>query len=159
MQKAFTLIELIFVILILGVLTAVAVPKFKGLTDNAKISAELSTAASVQVALDSCHGEWIINEGTFTCGGSIKSNTNDFNKSSGYPTNLGLGDGDKKPLEKILKDAGTNIKWKLIDSKYYGPASNKEKGVSASNCKDDKPCIGRWWEYNTTSGTFSLQEP
>ena len=151
MQKAFTLIELIFVILILGVLTAVAVPKFSGLTDNAKISAELSTAASVQVALDSCHGEWIINEGTFTCGGSISSS--DLN-TNGYPDNL--GESNSKPLNKILKNADT-IKWKLTDSKYYGPASDPDKGTS--NCKEGKPCKGKYWEYNTTSGIFSLYEP
>ncbi|RUM64395.1 MAG: prepilin-type cleavage/methylation domain-containing protein, partial [Sulfurimonas sp.] len=49
-SRAFTLIELIFAIVIIGVLTSVAIPKFSGLNDNAKISAELSTAASVQVA-------------------------------------------------------------------------------------------------------------
>ena len=150
MQKAFTLIELIFVILILGVLTAVAVPKFSGLTDNAKISAELSTVASVQVALDSCHGEWIINEGSFTCGGSI--NSDDLN-SDGYPTDL--GDSDASPLNKILKDANT-IKWKLDSSKYYGPASDPDKGTS--NCKVGKPCIGKYWEYDANLGTFSLHE-
>jgi prepilin-type N-terminal cleavage/methylation domain-containing protein len=151
MQKAFTLVELIFVILIIGVLSAIAVPKFSGLTDNAKISAELSTAASVQVALDSCHGEWIINEGSFTCGGSISS---DNLNSDGYPTDL--GDSDTSPLNKILKDADT-IKWSKDNSDhYYGPASDSNKGTS--NCKAGKPCIGKYWEYNSTSGTFSLQE-
>ena len=148
MQKAFTLIELIFVILIIGVLTAVAVPKFSGLTDNAKISAELSTAASVQVALDSCHGEWIINEGSFTCGGSISSD--DLN-SDGYPTSL--GDSDTSPLNKILKNADS-IKWSKSSSNYYGPASNPSKGTT--NCKEAKPCIGKYWEYNSTAGTFTL---
>jgi prepilin-type N-terminal cleavage/methylation domain-containing protein len=149
MQKAFTLIELIFVILILGVLTAVAVPKFSGLSDNAKISAELSTVSSVQVALDSCHGEWIINEGNFTCGGSISSS--DLN-ANGYPTTL--GDSDTTPLNKILKDAN-GIKWSKDSSDYYyGPASDPNKG--SSNCKADKPCKGKHWEYDSTLGTFSL---
>jgi len=36
-SSAFTLVELIFTIVIIGVLAAVAVPKFKSLEDNAKI--------------------------------------------------------------------------------------------------------------------------
>lgn len=37
-KKAFTMIELIFVIIILGVLAAVAIPKFVGVSNQAKIT-------------------------------------------------------------------------------------------------------------------------
>lgn len=149
MTKAFTLIELIFTIVIIGVLASVAIPKFAGLSDNSKVAAELSTAASVQVALDACHGEWIINEGDFICGGNIESA--DLN-DDGYPTTI----GDSKPLDKILKNAG-GVGWTLISDKYYGPASDSSKG--ASNCKNNKPCIGRYWEYKEDKGTFTLISP
>jgi len=152
MKKAFTLIELIFVIVIIGVLASYAIPKFSGLSDNAKISAELSTASSVQVALDSCHGEWIINEGSFTCGGSIESS--DLNEY-GYPNNDDMNASSTTALDKILKNA-SNIGWKKDGSKYYGPASDSSKGTS--KCKDGKPCKGKYWDYNSTSGSFTLTD-
>lgn len=144
-RPAFTLIELIFVIVIIGVLASFAIPKFTGLSGNAKISAELSTAASVQVALDACHGEWIINEGDFTCGASIASG--DLN-SDGYPVSLGTA---TSPLNAILKNAPTD--WSLSGSNYTGPASGAN---GASTCKSGKPCIGRYWVYDNKEGTFTL---
>ncbi len=147
MPKAFTLLELIMAIVIIGVLSAVAIPKFAGLSDNAKISAELSTAASVQVALDACHGEWIINEGGFTCGASINSTALN---SYGYPDSLG------NPLDAILKSPASD--WTFNAGKYYGPATNPTKGAKYNPNKADKPHIGRYWEYNATDGTFLLKE-
>lgn len=152
MSKAFTLLELIMAIVIIGVLSAVAIPKFTGLSDNAKISAELSTAASVQVALDACHGEWIINEGSFICGKDIDpTEESDFDKINGYPKTLG------NPLDRILKSPTPD--WTLIDGKYYGPASNPTKGATYKPKKADKPYMGCHWEYNSTSGTFELKRP
>ncbi len=142
MNKAFTLLELIISIVIIGVLASVAIPKFTGLSDNAKISSELSTAASIQVALDACHGEWIINEGTFTCGASIASSTLN---ASGYPATLGA------PLNAILKQAPSG--WTLNGNNYTGPATDPAKGAK---CKADKPCKTRHWEYDANMGLFSL---
>ena len=147
---AFTLIELIFAIVIIGVLAAVAVPKFSGLSGNSKIASELSTAASVQAALDACHGEWIINEGSFTCGSSIAST--DLN-TNGYPDSL--GSSNTSPLDKILKN-GSSVDWTKSGNSYYGPAS-KTSGGGATNCKTNKPCVSKHWEYDSTNGTFSLK--
>lgn len=145
MKKAFTLIELIFVIVIIGVLASVAVPKFAGLSDNAKISSELSTASSVQTAIDACHGEWIINEGSFTCGVDI--NESDFT-AEGYPKNSVLG----SPLSRILKN-GSSVDWSGSGSDYEGPASKNDSGV---DCKGTKPCSSKHWNYDETKGTFTL---
>lgn len=55
-QAGFTLIELIIVIVIIGIMAAVAIPKFSDLTNEAKraaaksTAAELGTAAAVSVA-------------------------------------------------------------------------------------------------------------
>lgn len=152
MKKAFTLIELIFVVVIIGVLASYAIPKFSGLSDNAKISSELSTAASVQVAIDACHGEWIINEGSFICGVDIDGSTD--LTDDGYPKDDKLGESDTKALNRILKNA-ENSGWVRSNStEYRGPASNDTNGVS--KCKDGKPCNTKYWDYNSTTGIFTL---
>ena len=152
-MRGFTLIELIFVILLIGVLSAVAIPKFSGMRDNAKITSELSTASSVQTAIDACHGEWIINEGTFLCGKDIDpSDSNDFNASSGYP--LRLGSSDTTPLNRILKN-GDHVKWvKDSHGHYKGPASNN--GVKRQY--RGKPDFDDYWLYDSGTGEFKLVE-
>ena len=160
MKKAFTLIELIIAIVIIGVLSAVAIPKFGGMVDNSKISAEIATANSVQTIVNSAHSEWIINDCNFTWGN--KKSRDDLN-SYGYPKNLGDGDEKNVSLNWILNDSNyakfIRVSGNNDDEVQYfeGPASNEDdNGVDKD--KQDKPDIGDCWEYNSTAGTFLLIE-
>ncbi len=150
-MKAFTLIELIFVIVIIGVLSAFAVPKFANLKDNAKISAELATASSVQTALETIHAQWVTNRCDFTWGAK-KLNSATTLSDEGYPKELG------SKLENILKNASD---WECSlnganGAVCKGPATHDTKGVK--NCKANKPCKTKQWRYFDSNGSFELTE-
>ena len=162
LKKAFTLIELIFVIVIIGILSAVAIPKFTHLSSNAKISSEMATAATVQSALDDIHANWITAEGTFSWGNGNTANCNpsglhpNFNCTSGYPTKLGDCSSNKAFSYLLKNPESVDAKWSCnSNSDYKGPASKADSGVANSN-KADKPDSSDHWEYNDVNGTFTL---
>lgn len=50
-QKAFTMLELVFVIVIIGILSAVAIPKFSATRDSATFTKSASTLAAVRSSI------------------------------------------------------------------------------------------------------------
>ncbi|MFH1190836.1 MAG: prepilin-type N-terminal cleavage/methylation domain-containing protein [Candidatus Omnitrophota bacterium] len=61
MKKGFTLIELIMVIVVLGILAAVAVPKYFDIQDQAKISAEKGVVGGVRAGISTLYADNIVN--------------------------------------------------------------------------------------------------
>lgn len=152
-HSAFTLVELIFVIVIIGILSVIAIPNFDNLVDNSKITSELATASSVQNALDAIHGEWITNACAFDWGNEQNTTINPLNLN-GYPNSLGTDNA--RPLNFILKNSENGDWVKGVDGFYRGPATRTDnKGTKNRNIAN-KPEGNDYWEYNATTGTFKL---
>ncbi len=81
MKKAFTLIELIFVIVIIGLLAAVAVPKFLNLKQNAQAASVVKTATdAAQQAVETAIN-WRDMEGRKYVQNASDTNDSEFNLS------------------------------------------------------------------------------
>ena len=80
MNKGFTLLELIMVTIILGVLAAVAVPRYMGSVSNAEEAAEASTIAALRLAVEQYANQKYLEEGRY----SYPSNPFDYLEVDGY---------------------------------------------------------------------------
>ena len=65
-EEGFTLIELIMVIVILGIISAVAIPKFINLGDSAKLSAARGVGSAVNATIQAKHSDNLINATSYT---------------------------------------------------------------------------------------------
>lgn len=146
------MVELIFVIVIIGILASIAVPKLGGVRDGAKKTAEIATISAVATAIESANGEWSINEGEFTWGNRQPSSALN---SQGYPPNL--SDDPKDPFKYILKKSNKEFTKQVSGSDnnisiFTGPASNPEFGVNYDSDAPNsdipgKPDKNDFWIY------------
>jgi MSHA pilin protein MshB len=82
-QRAFTLVELVMVVVILGILAAIAVPRFLNLTGDAAQAARDGTRGALNTALQMVRSRWIAQGSPATVqvdGGTVTMNT-----MTGYP--------------------------------------------------------------------------
>lgn len=159
-RKAFTMIELIFVIVIIGTLSAMAVPKFTGVKDQAVKATELSTASAVATALESIHSAWSISEDDFDWDSDGLDDDVDTELSSqGYPWNLSRS--GKDALDALLKSGSKSgfvaqtdllqqgsMRYRL----YTAKASDPHRGIkyptgNAARDIEGKPDRNDFWLY------------
>lgn len=89
-QQGFTLIELIVVIVILGIMSAVAVPQFVNLQSDARASVMAGVEGSVRSAATLVYSKSLIN-GSESGTSTVSVNGTSVATENGYPTTASIG--------------------------------------------------------------------
>lgn len=107
MKKAFSIIELVFVIVILGILSAVALPKFASTVENAHISKGRADVASIRASILTERQSQL-----------IKGINTYIPKLSSDSTSLFTGDGTRTLLTYGIVSGTTDGKWSASGTGY-----------------------------------------
>ena len=98
MKKAFTMIELIFVIVIIGILAVIAIPKLTASRDDAKKVVEMNNIANcIQGVATSYTSQKVEDDNTQACKDLVCASVNIGNKKDGKITVSVSNSGNGKP--------------------------------------------------------------
>ncbi len=157
-RNGFTMVELIMVIVIIGILSAVAVPKFSGVKDQAIKATDLSTASAVQTALTNIKSAFGMSEDNFDWNNDgVDDDIGTELSAQGYPFDLSRNSDPLGALIKSSSKSGFKTKIpKTVDSKltyiiYTSKSTDPNRGIkyptTASKDTEGKPDRNDFWIY------------
>jgi len=139
-QNGFTLIELIIVMVILGIMAAVAVPKYLDSISNAEVSAEDAVISSIRAGLKQVANNSLLTEGRSTWP------RNPFNalseKPAGYTTDGTDADTDGEWTYVNNGDGTGKITHQRADNSRFEWAYNRGTAESIDGSGGDTDAIG-----------------
>jgi general secretion pathway protein G len=127
-REAFTLIELVVVVLILGILAAVALPKFVGQSDQAKQSGALQSLSVLRTAIDT----YRVN-------------------NSGYPTAANLDQPGSVGIMQYLRTPA-------FPAPGVGANASDNTIATTANSPPTVTAGTSGWVYNATTGEIAIND-
>jgi prepilin-type N-terminal cleavage/methylation domain-containing protein len=106
-EGGFTLIELIMVIVILGIISAVAIPKFLSLSDSAKLSAARGVGGALGSSISAEHSDYLINGNAYNLDDILSSTA--FTSGITYQATPTTSPADGEIACNAAAGAGTDI--------------------------------------------------
>jgi general secretion pathway protein G len=136
-RRGFTLIELVVVVLILGILAAVALPKFVGQSDSAKLNGTLQTLTVLRTAIDT----YRVNNNSFPTLANLNSTAS--NGTNGIMQYLR---SQTFPAVTVGTNAGT-------------ATANSIVGVATAGTPPAAAVAGgAGWQYDATTGGIYIND-
>ena len=128
-RSGFSMIELVFVIVVIGILAAIAVPKFAATRDDAIIAKARSTVASIRTGMATLRQKNIL-KGDFTnlTVDNIKSDILDYGlKECQDSSEKACWDIDSTNNKMTFRmPNGTNVEFKVENNKFVCTDPNSE---------------------------------